>query len=346
LPHGCRFDIGAVSEAGREEKMSVARRRLLQLSVVTALASLSRAGHAEAWPNRPVRLVVGFPAGGGMDLAARILSNRLSDIWGQPVVVENKPGAGSRLALDAVAHAAPDGYSMLIAAGAPEVNRLLFSTLTFDPVADFAPVSLVGTFPDIIAVSNASPFENLEDFLTYARRNPGKISWASPGVGTVPHLAGELFKRMAGIEMTHVPYRGITEGLMSDLIGGRIDLMFNTTGTLLQPVRSHQVRGLAVTSGSRFPNEPELPTVRESGLPGYDVSSWYALYVPAKTPPDIVQKMNADIVVMLREPEIKEKFEPLGIVAAGSSPAQLAGRNSADAALWGPLIKAADIKVE
>jgi tripartite-type tricarboxylate transporter receptor subunit TctC len=326
--------------------MNLPRRRVLQLSGAAALAALPRATRAETWPNRTVRLLVGFPAGGGMDLAARILSNRLSEIWGQPVVIENKPGAGSRIALDAVAHAAPDGYTMLIAAGAPELNRLLFSTLTFDPAADFAPVSLVGTFPDIIVVSDSSPFENLGDFVAYAKRNPGKITWASPGVGTVPHLAGELFKRMADIEMTHVPYRGITEGLMSDLIGGRIDLMFNTTGTLLQPIRSHQVRALAVTSGTRFPNEPEIPTVRESGVPGYDVSSWYGLYVPAKTPPDIIQKMNADIVVMLREPQIRQKFEPLGILVASSSPAGLADKNSADAALWGPLIKAANITVQ
>jgi tripartite-type tricarboxylate transporter receptor subunit TctC len=326
--------------------MHFPRRRLLQITAAAALASLSRAARAEDWPSRIVRLVVGFPPGGGMDAAARILADRLSQIWGQQVIIENKPGAGARIALDAVAHAAPDGYTMLISAGAPEVNRFLFSTLTFDPVADLAPVSLVGTFPDIISVSNSSPFNGLADLIAYAKRNPGKLSWASPGVGTVPHLAGELFERMAGIEMTHVPYRGITEGLMSDLIAGRVDAMFNTTGTLLSLVRSHQVRPLAVTSGTRFPGEPEIPTVGESGLPGYDVSSWYGLYVPASTPPAIVAKMNADIVVMLREPAVKEKFVPLGIVAAGSSPKELAERNSADAALWGPLIKAANIKVE
>ena len=326
--------------------MNFPRRRFLQMTGAGALASLSRPASAQNFPSRVVRLVVGFPPGGGADLAARIVANRLSEIWGQQVIVENRPGAGARIALDAVAHAAPDGYTMLLAPGSPEVNRFLFSSLTFDPAADFAPVSLVGTFPDIIVVPNSSAFKTLEEFIAYAKANPGKISWASPGVGTVPHLAGELFKRMAGIEMTHVPYRGVTEGLMSDLIGGRLDLMFNTTGSLLQPVRSKLVRGLAVTTAKRFPNEPELPTVAESGVPGYDVSSWYGLYVPAKTPLDVVKKMNADVVAMLNEPAIKEKYEPLGVLVASSSPAELAAKNSADVALWGPIIKAENIKVE
>jgi len=326
--------------------MNFPRRRFLQMTGAVALASLSRPARAQSWPTRIVRLVVGFPPGGGADLAARIVANRLSEIWGQQVIVENRPGAGARIALDAVAHAAPDGYTMLLAPGSPEVNRFLFSSLTFDPAADFAPVSLVCTYPDIIVVPNSSAFKTLEEFIAYAKVNPGKISWASPGVGTVPHLAGELFKRMAGIEMTHVPYRGVTEGLMSDLIGGRLDLMFNTTGSLLQPVRSKLVRGLAVTTAKRFPNEPELPTVAESGVPGYDVSSWYGLYVPAKTPLDLVKKMNADVVAMLNEPAIKEKYEPLGVLVASSSPAELAAKNSADVALWGPIIKAENIKVE
>jgi len=324
----------------------IKRRRFLELGGAATLISLSCASHAQSWPNRIVRLLVGFPPGGGMDAAARILADRLSAIWGQQVIIENKPGAGGRIALDAVAHASPDGYTMLIAAGAPEVNRFLFAKLTFDPAADFAPVSLVGTYPDFIVVSNASPFDSLGTLVAYAKHNPGQMSWASPGVGTVPHLAGELFMRMAGIEMTHVPYRGITEGLMSDLIAGRVDAMFNTAGTLLPLIKSHQVRALAVTSGTRFPDQPEIPTVRESALPGYDISSWYGLYVPAPTPQDIVAKMNADVVVMLREPAMKEKFEPLGVLAAGSTAGELAARNSADAALWGPLIKAVNIMVE
>jgi tripartite-type tricarboxylate transporter receptor subunit TctC len=326
--------------------MDFPRRRFLQLTGAAALAPFAQVARADTFPSRVVKLVVGFPPGGGADLASRIVANRLSEIWRQQVIVENRPGAGARLALDAVAHAAADGYTMLLAPGSPLVQPLLFSTLTFDPAVDFAPVSLVGTYPDIIVVPNSSPFQSLQEFIAHAKANPGKMSWASPGVGTVPHLAGELFKHMAGIEMTHVPYRGVTQGLMSDFIAGRLDLMFNTTGSLLQPVRSKQVRGLAVTTAQRFPSEPELPTVVEQGVAGYDVSSWYGIYLPAKTPPDIIKKMNADMVAMLSEPAIKQKYEPLGVLAQGSTPAELAAKNEADAALWGPIIKEANIKVE
>jgi tripartite-type tricarboxylate transporter receptor subunit TctC len=322
------------------------RRRFLELCGAAALAGLSSAASAQAWPSRVVRFVVGFPPGGGADLATRIAANGLGEIWGQQAIVENRPGAGARIALDTVAHAKPDGYTLLMAPGSPQVQALLFSSLTFNPATDFAPISLIGTYPNIIAVSNNSQFHKLEDFIAYAKANPGKISWASPGVGTVPHLAGELFKRMAKIEMTHVPYRGVTEGLMSDLMEGRLDLMFNTTGSLLQPVRSKQVRGLAVTTAQRFADEPELPTVAESGVPGYDVSSWYGIYAPAGTPPDVLKKINADMVTMLAQSAIKEKCKPLGIEARSSTPDGLAAKNQADAALWGPVIKEANIKVD
>jgi tripartite-type tricarboxylate transporter receptor subunit TctC len=326
--------------------MEFPRRRFLQLTGAAALVPLALPARADTYPSRVVRILVGFPPGGGADLAARIVAAGLSDKWNQQIIVENKPGAGARLTMDAATKAAPDGYTLLVAPGSPEVNRFLFSTLTFDPVADLAPVSLVGTYPDIVAVANNSQFKTLEDFIAYAKSNPGKVSWASPGVGTVPHLAGELFKHMAGIEMTHVPYRGMTDGLMTDLMTGRVDLMFNTTGSLLQPVKSKQLRGLAVTTAKRFPSEPELPTVAESGVPGYDVSSWYGLYAPARTPPEVIKKINADMVAMLADPAIKDKFAPLGVLARSSAPEELVAKNAADAKLWGPVIEEANIKVE
>jgi tripartite-type tricarboxylate transporter receptor subunit TctC len=195
-------------------------------------------------------------------------------------------------------------------------------------------------------VPDSSPFQKLEEFIAHAKANPGTMRWGSPGIGTVPHLAGELFKHRAGIEITHVPYRGVNQGVMSDFLAGRLDLMFNTTGSLLEPVRSKQVRGLAVTSAKRFPDEPELPTAAESGVPGYDVSSWYAIYVPAKTPPDVVAKINADMATTLKAPAIKEKFKLLGVLPQGSTPQELTAMNVADASLWGPIIKEANIKVE
>jgi len=323
------------------------RRRFLQLSATAAvLPILSRAARADDWPSRLIKLEVGFPPGGGADAAARIVANGLTERLDQQVFVENRPGAGGRVMLDSVAHAPPDGYTMMLAAGAPAVSGLLYSGLSYDPVADFTTVSLIGTYPSLLVVPNASPFAGLEDFIAFAKANPGKIGWASPGIGSVPHLAGELFKRMADIDITHVPYRGVAAGAMTDLIAGRLDAMFNTTGSLLQPVKSGQVRALAVTSAKRFPFAPEIPTIAQSGVPGYEAVSWYALYVPARTPADVVNKTNKICVAMLAETSLKEKFEPLGIVAGGSTPEQLDGMNAADAARWAPVIKAANIRGE
>jgi tripartite-type tricarboxylate transporter receptor subunit TctC len=323
------------------------RRRFLQLSATAAvLPILSRAARADDWPSRLIKLEVGFPPGGGADAAARIVANGLTERLDQQVFVENRPGAGGRVMLDSVAHAPPDGYTMMLAAGAPAVSGLLYSGLSYDSVADFTTVSLIGTYPSLLVVPNASPFAGLEDFIAFAKANPGKIGWASPGIGSVPHLAGELFKRMADIDITHVPYRGVAAGAMTDLIAGRLDAMFNTTGSLLQPVKSGQVRALAVTSAKRFPFAPEIPTIAQSGVPGYEAVSWYALYVPARTPADVVNKTNKICVAMLAETSLKEKFEPLGIVAGGSTPEQLDGMNAADAARWAPVIKAANIRGE
>jgi tripartite-type tricarboxylate transporter receptor subunit TctC len=187
--------------------MKFSRRAALQATAAAALAPLVRPAVAQNYPSRVVRALVGFPPGGGADLATRIVANGLSEVWHQKVIVENRPGAGARLAMDAVAHAPSDGYTLLLAPGAPQVQQLLFSKLTFDPIADLAPVSLVGTYPNIIVVPNSSPFHALQEFIAHAKANPGKLTWGSPGVGSVPHLAGELFKHMAGIDITHVPSR-------------------------------------------------------------------------------------------------------------------------------------------
>jgi tripartite-type tricarboxylate transporter receptor subunit TctC len=323
------------------------RRRFLQVSSFAgSWASFARTARADTFPSRVVKLEAGFPPGGGVDSAARIVASRLSNMWSQQVIVENRPGAGGRIAMDATAHAPPDGYTMLLAPGAPAVNSLLFDSLSFDPLHDLVPVSLVGTYPNLIVVPNSSPFTKLADFIAFAKANPGKISWASPGVGSIPFLAGELFKHMAGVEITHVPYRGVTGGAMTDLIAGRLDAMFNTTGSLLPAVAGNQVRCLAVTSAQRFPIAPDIPTVAESGVPGYEDTSWYGIYVPANTPADIIKKINADSVTILSDPAVKQKFVPLGILAMGSSPDELVARNAADAARWGPIIKEANIKGE
>jgi tripartite-type tricarboxylate transporter receptor subunit TctC len=325
--------------------MEIPRRNFIKAAGATALASFSRPLRAQSWPSRIIHLEVGFPPGGGMDSAARIVANRLSDRWGQQVVIENRPGASGRIAFDTVAHADADGYTVLIASGAPAVNGLLFSSLSFDPAADFSPLSLIGTYPNVIVVPNTSPSKTLAEFVSNAKDHPGKLTWASPGVGSGPHLAGELFKRMAGIDITHVPYRGVAAGAMTDLIAGRLDAMFNTSGSLLQPVRSKQVRGLAVTSADRFPTAPELPAARET-VGGYELTSWYGLYVPAKTPSALVKKMNIDVAKALNSDDVKQKYADLGIIIASSTPKELAARNASEVARLAPIIKEADIKID
>ena len=323
----------------------ITRRRMVGLAAASALAPglASRTAFAQrGWPNRIVKLIAPFPPGGGTDVVARILTNRLSEVWGQQVIVENKPGAGGNIGAEAAARAEPDGYTILIAALPMAVNRYLYKSLTYDSITDFAPVSMICQFPNLLVVPNTSPVKSVQELIAYGKANSGKLTFASSGIGTSPHLSGELFKRMAGFEMTHVPYRGVALALQ-DVIPGRVDMMFNTAGGVLQNVRQGQVRGLAVSTAKRFPTAMEFPTVAESGLPGFDVTSWYAFFLPVKTPPEIVRKINADTVAILAEPEMKAKLEKVGVEVVGSTPEQLAARLKAETEQWGPIIRAAGI---
>jgi tripartite-type tricarboxylate transporter receptor subunit TctC len=327
--------------------MFIPRRRFLHLAAgAAALSAMSGTARTETYPTRPVRAIVPLAPGGAADISARLMGQWLAERLGQPFIIENRTGAGGNIGTEAVVTAPADGYTLLVAGSFNAINATLYDKLNFNFIRDIAPVAGIMRNPLIMEVTPSFPTKSVGEFIAYAKANPGKVSWASPGVGTVPHLAGELFKHMTGIEMTHVPYRGMTDGLMTDLMTGRVDLMFNTTGSLLQPVKSKQLRGLAVTTAKRFPGAPELPTVMESGVSGYDVSSWYALYAPAKTPADIIKKINADMVAILADPAIKQKFEPLGVLAQSSTPEELATKNAGDAKLWGPIIEEAHIKVE
>ncbi len=325
-------------------KKAITRRRLMELTA--AFAASTAVAHnvqAQAYPNRTIRLIAPFPAGGGTDSAARIIAARLSELLGQQVVVDNRPGAGSNIGAEAAARSAPDGYTLLLGAPALAINRFLYASVNYDSVTDLAPVSLLCRFPNILAVPVSSPLTSVGSFIDYARANPGKLTYSSPGIGTTPHLSGELFKRMAGIEIIHVPYRGAGAGAITDTIAGRVDSAINTTGSLLQTVRSGQLRALAVTTLKRFPTAPELPTIAESGVPGFDVSSWYALFVPAKTPPEIIAKLNAATVTALSEPAVMARFEPLGVVVESSTPEGLGALLQSEIDKWGPIIKAAGI---
>jgi tripartite-type tricarboxylate transporter receptor subunit TctC len=260
------------------------------------------------------------------------------------MVVENRGGGASNIGHEAVARAEPDGYTILIASMPLAVNRFLFPSLNYDPVADLAPVSLICDYPNIMAVPISSPARSVADFIAHAKANRGKITFASSGHGTSVHLSGELFKRMAGIEMLHVPYRGAGPAL-NDLLPGRVDVMFNNIGAVLPLIQGDKLRGLAVTTARRTPAAPQLAPIAESGLPGFDVSSWYALFAPAKTPPEIVRKVQADTFAAVTDPATKAKLEQLGVVVAGSSSAELAAFLKTEMDKWGPVIKEAGITI-
>jgi tripartite-type tricarboxylate transporter receptor subunit TctC len=300
---------------------------------------------SDGWPTRPVRLVVPFPPGGGTDNVGRVLSTRLSEVWGQQVIIENRGGAGSNIGNEVVARAVPDGYTILFAAFPLATNKFIYPTLAYDPIADFAAITLIGTFPNILVVPNTSPVKSVTELIAYAKANRGDITYGSSGIGTSPHLNGELFSRMVGTEMTHIPYRGAAPAAI-DLMAGRLSFMFNTSGALMPHVQSNRLRALAVSSAKRFSAVPELPTVAESGVPGFDVSSWYALFAPAKTPPAIVRKMNADAVTVMREPQVRQRLEGLGLEVAGSTSEELAAFLRSEMVKWEPVIKAAGITAQ
>ena len=325
------------------------RRRLIALSTGSAVAlSLSgRAAWAQMqsldWPNRVVRFIVPFAAGGPTDIVARVVTEQLSNIWGQQAVIENRGGAGTNIGNEMVARSDPDGYTVLFATASLAVNRSLYRSLSYDPIADFAAVSLVSRFSLFMFVPNSLPTKSVMEFVAYAKAYPGKLTLASPGTGSTPHLAGELLKQMAGIEMAHVPYRGASPAL-NDLIPGRVDCYFGS-GALLENMRSGQLRGLAVTGAKRDPVAPELPTIAEAGVPGYEVTSWHGLFVPARTPPEIVRKISVDTIAALADPVVKSKLEQAGYMVVGSSPDELQTVLKSEIDKWSAVIKRIGIKI-
>jgi tripartite-type tricarboxylate transporter receptor subunit TctC len=321
----------------------ISRRRLIRLSAVSALAPslIGRAARAQSWPNRPVRIIVPYAAGGPTDIIARVVADRLVSAWGQQVVIENRSGGGTNIGAEAAARSDPDGYTMFMGGATLAVNRNFYRTLSYDPIADFAPVTLICKFSFFMLVPNSSPAKSVKEFIAHAGANPGKTTFASPGVGTAPHLCGELFAQTAGIAMTHVPYRGAGPAI-NDLIPGRVDLLFSG-GVTYQYARSGQVRALGITSASRAPSAPEVPTVAEAGLPGFEVSSWFAFFVPARTPPDVVRKLNADCVAALADPAVKGRLDQLGYDVESTSPQELAALLKDEIDRWGMVMKRAGI---
>ena len=319
------------------------RRRFIALSgAALAAPAFVRAALAQNYPTRFVRLVVPFPPGGAVDGAARIIAARLSEMWGQQMVIENRPGAGGNVAAQAVLQADADGYTVYIASIGHAISQFVTPSLSYHPVADFAPVTLMCVYPNIMAVPNSSPSKSVPEFIARAKAEPGKVTYCSSGIGTSLHLAGELFKRMAGIDVTHIPYRGAGPAL-NDLIPGRVDAIFANFPSTLPYVQNGQLRGLAVTTAKRQPEVPDLPAIAEF-VPGYDVSSWFALFVAAKTPPEIVARLHQDAIAALNHPPVKARYAQLGATVVGSSPSELATFLQAEIDRWGPVIKAAGIK--
>ena len=326
------------------------RRHLIALSAASALAPnlFVRAARAQNpkgdFPNKPVRLIVPVAAGGPTDIVARMLAEKLSKMWGQQVVIENKGGAGTNIGNEYVAQSDPDGYTVLFATASLAVNSSLYRSLNYDPIADFAPVSLVTELAYFVFVPNSSPAHSIKEFIDYAKSRPGKLTIASPGTGSAPFLAEMLFLQMADLKMTHVPYRGASPAF-TDLIPGRIDCYFGS-GTLLSYARSGQVRVLATTGAKRDAAAPDVPTIAEAGVRGYDVTAWQALFVPAKTPSAIVRKISADTNAALADPAIKDKLAQTGYVAEGSSPEELEQLLKSEIAKWSAVIKSMGIKID
>src|SRR4029453_1006317 len=275
--------------------------------VAGALGIFPRPGAHPADPPKPVRVVVPFPAGGTTDILARAAAQKLSETWGQQAIVDNRPGAGGNIGAELVAKSAPDGYTLLMGTvGTHAINASLYPKMPYDHVKDFAPVILVAGVPNVLVVHPSLPVNSVQELIAYAKANPGKLNFASSGNGTSIHLSGELFKVMTGVQMTHVPYKGSAPALQ-DLIGGQVQLMFDNLPPSPPQIKAGKLRALGVTSAARAPALPDLPTIAESGLPGFEASSWFGVLVPAGTPPSIVTKLNAEIAKWLPAPHAGEK---------------------------------------
>ena len=324
-------------------------RKLTALACVAAvlIASLARIGEAQAqarYPDKPVRMIVPAPPGSGPDSIGRILSAKLGEMWGQSVLVENVVGAGGNLGHDRGAKAPPDGYTMLMGLIGPmSVAPSLGEKMPFDPAKDLAPVTLLIRLANILAVHPSVPVNNLRELIAYAKQNPGKLRYGHPGSGTSNHLSAEQFNMMAGLAISGVPYKASSQ-MTTDLLGGHIEMMFHNAPVVLPHVRSGALRAIAITGLQRNPAAPEIPSLNEAGVPGYEVSAWYAMYVPTGTPAAIIARLNADIAKVLAMPDVKTWVEAQAGAAGGGSPEALAEFQAAETVKWRTLIKAANIK--
>jgi tripartite-type tricarboxylate transporter receptor subunit TctC len=319
------------------------RRRFLHLAVgAAALPAASRFAWAQAYPTRPVRIIVGFAAGGGNDIVARLIGQWLSEHLGQPFVVENRPGAGSNIATQAVVNAAPDGYTLLLVGATNAINVSYYQKLNFNFVQDIAPVASITQQPQIMLAVPSFPANTIPELVDYAKANPGKVNVSSPGVGSISHLAGELFKMMTGVEMVHVPFSGNSPALTA-LLGGQVEVSIASLPSSIEFIRTGKLRGLAVTSAKRVEALPDVPAVVES-VPGYEVSAWYGVGAPKGTPNELIDKLNNEINAGLADPKLKARIADFGGTVFALSPAGFSKFIADETDKWAKVIRAANIK--
>ena len=325
--------------------MKLPRRSFLHVAAgAAALLAVSRIARAQAYPTRPVRIVVGFPAGGGTDITARLMGQWLSERLGQSFIIENRPGGGSNIGTEVVVRASADGYTLLMVGAFNAINATLYDKLNFNLIRDIAPVAGIIVVPNIMVINPSVPAATVPEFIAYAKANPGKLTMALSGVGTPSHVAGELFKMMAGVDMVHVPYRGAGPALV-DLLGGQVQGMFVTMSSSIEYVRAGKLRALAVTTATRSEALPEIPTVDEF-VPGYEASSWYGIGAPRNTPVEVIDKLNEAINAGLADPKIKARLADLGGDVLALSPAEFGKLIADETEKWSKVIRAANIKPE
>lgn len=315
----------------------------LATAVAAALAFTTSAS-AQDYPNRPIRMIVPFPAGQASDTISRLVGEELAKALGQPVVVENRPGAGGNVGSEAGARAAPDGYTLTVATAALPISRHV-RRLNFDPAKDFAPVTLMTVTPLVMIARPDLPANSVREVIAYGKAHPGKLTFASSGVGTSHHLSGELFKSLAGIDMLHVPYQGSPQAHI-DLLGGRVDVMFDNIVPVTPHITQGRLKPLAVTTPERAKSQPNIPTMAEAGMPAFEAVAWFGLLAPAATPSPIVDRLNREVNAILKRPEITERLASMGAIVVANSPAEFGRFMQAEIDKWGPVVQRANIKVD
>ena len=314
-------------------------------AATSAMAQIPSAGSGAAYPARSIRVIVGFPPGSGADITARVIGAKAGEALAQQVIVDNRPGAASNIAAELAAKAPADGYTLFIGTVANTINATLYPRLPFDFARDFAPVVLTTAAPNVLVVHTSVPAKSVKELIALAKIRPGQLNYASAGTGTAPHLSGELFNAMAGVRMVHIPYKG-SPPAVTDLLAGEVALMFSPSSTVLPHVKTGRLRALAVTTAARLPSLPELPTVAESGLKGYETITWFGFVAPAKTPQAIVARLNAEIVKVLALPEVRNPFAIQGIEVIGGTPEQFASYIRAEIEKWAQVIRLSGAKAE